>query len=180
MTLFGSVAAAITAALLTGDDEETRTRRRRFLRLLPGTGIGAVLGVIAFVIATNLNTPGPISALSYVQAIGGSDHDVQNLGTATFAVAVPSRYDKLTIGFSAVNSPGFPPDLCIDGSQVDITPKYGASLGQVQDIGTGTMSSPIEIPPGISSFTLSVEFISQVGYQYCHEDISVAAAHFGT
>jgi hypothetical protein len=173
--LFAGLVTGIIAALLARDDISARIA----LRLLTSAAAGVAVALLVYIIAINTYSPGPLSALPYIQPLGGSNHDVHAHGIARFTATVPSRYDQLTISFTVEDSPDLPSENCVNGSQEDITPTYNAALGSVQDIATGTAVT-VQIPPGISSFTLAVQFIPQNDYKQCHEDILVKAAQFST
>jgi hypothetical protein len=176
-SLLAGAVTGIIAALLARKDISLRTVSRLFAL----AAAGAAAAGIGYVIGFNVYSPPPLSALADIQPIGSSNHDVRAYGEAGFAVTVPSRYNQLTVSFAVTSSPGFPKENCVNGSQESITPVYDAALGSVQEIAPG-MAATVQIPQGISSFTLEVVFIPQGGYGQqggdCHEDIVVTAAQF--
>jgi hypothetical protein len=172
--LFAALVTNIIVALLARDD----TSKRIALRLVSSAASGAAVALVVYIVAHFIYSPGPLSALPSIQPLGGSNHHVSVNGIARFTVTVPSRYDQLTISFTVEDSPDRPLENCVNGSQEDIMPMYSAAVGPVQDIATGTADT-VQIPPGISSFTLAVQFIPQYHYKQCHEEILIKAAQFG-
>jgi hypothetical protein len=180
VSLLAGALTGIIAALLARKDVSLPAVHRLFALVAAGAaaaGLGYFIGFITY-------SPQPPFALAHIQPLSESNVDVQAYGTARFAVSVPSSYDRLTISFAvspfvisnATSSPG-PPANCINGSQEAITPTFNATLGPAQTVATET-ADVVQIPSGISSFTLDVQFVPQVGYPYCHEDILVSAAQF--
>lgn len=171
--LFAGVVTGTIAALLARADVSLRIAIR--LVCLAGAGVAAAL--IFYIVAINVYSPGAQSALPDIQPLGDSAHDVRALGTASFTVTVPPHYHQLTISFTVANSdPVNKSDNCVNGSQEDITAASGAWLA-VRDIPTGRTGT-LQIPPGVSGFTLAVQFQPQLTYTVCLEDIQVAYAQF--
>lgn len=168
--LFAALVTGIFAALLARADIPAPA----VLRPLSLAAGGAAVTLICYVVAINAYSPGPLSALPYIQPVDRSNLGVKADGTVIFSVTVPSHYDQLTISFSATDDPN---DACVNGSIEAVTPQYGASRGQVQDVATGA-ADIIQIPHGTSSFTLNVVFMAPDGFRQCHEEILVTAAQF--
>jgi len=171
--LFAGVVTGTIAALLARADVSLRIA----IRLVCMAAVGVVAALIIYIVAINVYSPGAVSALPDIQPVGDSAHDVPASGIASFAVTVPPRYHKLMISFTVTNSDVSKSDNCINGSQEDVTATSGAWLA-MQDIATGETGT-LEIPPGVSGFTLAVQFQPPLNdFTVCLEDIQVANAQF--
>jgi hypothetical protein len=175
--LVAGLVTGMIAALLGRDPGSARN----VFRLLAIAAAGAGIALIGYIVGRATYSPGPESAVPYIQPADGSNLDVAANGTASFAVMVPSRYEQLTVTFTATTSGAAKSggENCIDGSSLDIAPSYNNALGQVQNIANG-MPDTIQIPRGISSFTLAVQFVPQIGYSHCDDQILIAAAQFSS
>lgn len=182
VSLLAGALTGIIAALLARKDVSLPALHRLFALVAAGAaaaGLGYFIGFITY-------SPQPPFALAYIQPLNESNVDVQANGTARFAVSVPSSYDRLTISFavspfviSSASGSSFPPTNCINGSQETITPTFNAAVGPAQTVPTGS-EDVVQIPRGISSFTLDVQFIPPLAYRSssCQEDLLVSAAQF--
>jgi hypothetical protein len=166
---------ALLAAILAGTLARPDVSIRVFLRLLWLSLGGACVATAGYAIAAQLTSETPPAPLPSISATGTSNSNVGALGIASFTASVASGYGQLTVSFSAANSAGAYPDNCVNGSQEDITPSFGAVDGPVEDIPTG-MADIIRIPHGITVFRIIVQFVPQQNYTSCNEDILVSSA----
>jgi hypothetical protein len=168
-----TLAAAVVGGVIARSEDI-----RLFLQLLWVFLAGACATAVCYSILAHINSGRPLSALSYIDAVGGSNMNVGAYGVANFSVTIPSGYSQLTVAFSVANSPEYDYN-CVNGSQESISPSYGTTLGQILDIPSGATDT-ISIPPGVTSLKIAVQFEPQNGYTTCHEDITVAAAQFAS
>lgn len=175
--LFAALVTGVFASLLARADIPIPD----VLRPLSLAAAGGAVTLVCYIVAINVYSPDPESAVPYIQPIDVSNRHVPANGIAYFSVTVPSHYDQLTISFAVKNDP--PPqqpnyfDPCINGSEEGITPEYGAYAAPTQDVAIGSADT-IQIPRGTSSFTLAVQFSPPPRFPGCDERISVSAARF--
>lgn len=177
-TIYMAAAGLVTliiAAIITGIIARSEISLLVIGLSIGGCAIGVTIPVLFYLL--HATSPGPVSAIPYILPVGHTNEDVGANGKADFSVNVPSGYMTLIVSF-AVTSTGSPGDNCTNGSQQDITTTFEATSpppSPPEPFGTPVN---VSIPPGVSSFTVDVEFIPQLNYQFCDENIQIAAGQF--
>jgi hypothetical protein len=140
----------------------------------------AVTTLIYLAVALASSAP-DLSALSHIEPASRGSNEVictvsAGCSDAQFMVTVPAGYTALSVSFTVRDAPPASYD-CTSGSMVDVTATFGSTPQTPLPQPAGTLI-PIQIPPAVSSFRLSVHFTPQPGFDYCDEEIFVASGHF--
>jgi hypothetical protein len=177
-TIYMTVAGLVTliiAAIITGIIARSEISLLAIGLALGGGAVGIAIPALFYLLHTT--SPGPVSAIPHILPVGHTNEDVGAYGNADFSVNVPSGYTTLTVSF-AVTSTGSSGDNCINGSQQDIAIAFEATSPPSPPPERFGAPLNVSIPPGVSSFTIGVKFIPQPNYQFCDENVQVAAGQF--